>query len=250
MIWLIPAFLLTAFLYASVGFGGGSTYTALLAMSGGDYRLIPIVSLVCNLVVVTGGVFAYVRAGVMDWRRLLPLTFVSAPFAWAGGLMPIKEAAFMAVLGISLVVSGLVLLFQSSPDAGSTTIARRPRLFDYAAGAATGFLAGIVGIGGGIFLAPLLHLTRWGSAKSIAAAASLFILVNSLAGLAGQLMKSGSLSVIETGAAMYWPLILAVLMGGQIGSRAGIRLFSAKALRRGTAVLILYVAINILWKLV
>ena len=112
-------------------------------------------------------------------------------------------------------------------------------------GTGIGFVSGMVGIGGGIFLAPVLLLTNWADSRRIAATASLFILVNSAAGLAGQLMKSG----LEQGAAaltFYWPLFLAVLVGGQIGSVMATKALPEVWIRRLTALLILYVALRIL----
>jgi uncharacterized protein len=190
--WLAVGFFITALLYASVGFGGGSTYTALLTLVGTDYRALPAVSLMCNIIVVTGGAVRYIRAGQVSWRRVIPLVAISAPLAWIGGLTPIKQATFTLVLAISLLVAGLLLLFQREPDDGDAPVRTKPTALDIFAGGAAGYLAGLVGIGGGIFLAPILHLTRWGQSRAIAATACLFILINSISGLAGQLMKLGA----------------------------------------------------------
>lgn len=244
---LALAFFLTAALYASVGFGGGSTYTALLSLAGTDFRFLPAISLVCNVIVVTGGVIRFARAGEMPWKRVLPLVAVSAPLAWLGGLAPITEEMFRILLGLSLLVAGLLLLFQrEAAGAGATRGKSTP--FDIAAGAGSGLLAGLVGIGGGIFLAPVLHLTRWGTPRAIAATASLFILINSIAGLAGQTMKLASGGQGLTPLLAYWPLMLAVLIGGQIGSYAAIRILSQTLVRRATGILILYVAGQLLWR--
>lgn len=249
MVWLTALFFLTAALYASVGFGGGSTYTALLTLAGTDFQLLPAISLVCNIIVVTGGSWRFARAGEVDWKRVLPLVLVSAPLAWMGGLTPITEDAFRLVLALSLLAAGLLLLFQREATAGDGSFRTRSTGFDLAAGAGTGYLAGLVGIGGGIFLAPILHLTRWGSARGIAATASVFILVNSIAGLAGQLMKLSASGGEGVSALLgYWPLFAAVLIGGQIGSVAAIRLLSQSLVRRATAVLILYVAGQLIWR--
>jgi uncharacterized membrane protein YfcA len=175
---------------------------------------------------------------------VLPLVIVSAPLAYLGGLTPIKQATFIAVLGVSLFVAGLLLLFQrtrATENLRQTTTAT-----DAALGGAVGYLSGLVGIGGGIFLSPLQHLMRWANPRQIAATASVFILVNSIAGLAGQLTKLGTSGL--TSLVHFWPLLLAVLVGGQIGSHAGIRLFSEPAVRRATGVLILYVSGQLLWK--
>ena len=245
--WLAVTFFVTAALYASVGFGGGSTYTALLTLAGVDFRILPAISLVCNIIVVIGGTLRFAQAGEVQWRRVLPLVAVSAPLAFLGGLTPIKQQTFMIVLALSLMVAGLLLLFQRSRHAQSIPLRSAANSFDVLAGAATGYLAGLVGIGGGIFLAPILHLTRWGSPRSIAATASVFILFNSVFGLAGQVIKLGtgqSVSAIGN----YWLLGLAVLIGGQIGSFASVKLLSQALVRRGTALLILYVAVQLLWR--
>lgn len=243
MLSLAALFALTALLYASVGFGGGSTYNALLALSGVDYRILPVIALSCNIVVVTGGTVRHALGGVLPWRRAVPLALVSAPFAWAGGLTPIPRTLFLGLLGASLAVAGLLLLIQRErvhDPARAASGWQEPAI-----GAAIGYLSGLVGIGGGIFLSPFLFLQRWGAAREIAATASFFILVNSLAGLAGQLMKlGGSGQVIEAFA--YWPLALAVLVGGQIGAWAGMRLLPAHIVRRLTGVLVLYVAVRLL----
>ncbi len=243
---LVVAFFVTALLYASVGFGGGSTYTALLALGGTDYRVLPFVSLLCNVIVVTGGTIRFARAGLIPWRRVLPLVAASAPMAVLGGLTPIKQPLFMTLLGVSLLIAGLLLLFQQEP---TTTAADRPAnpMRDALFGGGIGYLSGLVGIGGGIFLAPLLHLTRWGKARAIAATASFFILINSIAGLIGQGIKLGDAgelaSVID-----FWPLAVAVLIGGQIGSWAGIKVLNQMLVRGATAILIIYVAVQLLWK--
>jgi uncharacterized protein len=243
---LIAGFFATALLYASVGFGGGSTYTALLALSGTDYRVLPFISLVCNVIVVTGGTIRYARAGLIPWRRVVPLVVASAPLALLGGLTPIKQPVFMAVLGVSLLITGVLLVIQR--EAKTDTAARPTNLvLDALLGGGIGYLSGLVGIGGGIFLAPLLHLMRWGQAWAIAATASLFILVNSIAGLIGQGIKLGNSGALNAVTA-YWPLAIAVLIGGQIGSWAGIKILSQTLVRRATGVLILYVAVQLLWK--
>jgi uncharacterized protein len=248
--WLIPAFLITALLYASVGFGGGSTYSALLALSGIDYRILPAISLVCNIIVVTGGTIRFARAGLLDWRRALPLALVAAPFAWAGGLTPIKETTFLTLLAVSLAAAGVALLVQRKQPAPQSlvTMSSSKRSLTLAVSVGLGYLAGLVGIGGGIFLAPFLHLIRWGKAQAIAATASLFILINSVAGLIGQGIKLSSNGQFPA-LASHWPLGLSVLIGGQIGSMLGIKLFSPDALRRLTGVLVLYVAGQLAWKL-
>lgn len=240
---LALAFGVTALLYASVGFGGGSTYSALLALSDLDYRLIPLVSLACNIVVVTGGSIRFARAGVTPWKKALVIVALGAPASFLGGLTPIREATFLMLLGGSLVLTALTMLIPVREGAGGAPT-RAARLMPLAA-APLGYFAGLVGIGGGIFLAPLLHLVRWHEARGIAATASLFILVNSLFGLAGQMVKNGpALFAQAIGAAL--PLLLAVVIGGQVGSLMASRLLPQQWIRWLTALLVLVVGVRLL----
>lgn len=241
--FLALAFLVTALLYASVGFGGGSTYSALLALSGLDYRLLPLVSLACNIVVVTGSSLRFARAGVTPWKKALVIVALGAPLSFLGGLTPIKQATFLTLLGASLVLTALTMLVPVKEDAvGEPT---RAALFLPLAAAPLGYVAGLVGIGGGIFLAPLLHLARWHEARGIAATASLFILVNSLFGLAGQMVKNGpGLFGQAIGAAL--PLLIAVVIGGQAGSLLAARLLPPQWIRWLTALLVAVVGVRLL----
>ena len=242
MIWLAAAFFGTALLYASVGYGGGSTYNALLALSGIDYRLMPAIALACNIVVVTGGSIRFARAGVMPWRGAALLTAIAAPAALLGGLTPIDKGAFLTILGASLVLTALTLLLPVRGEGGEPT--RAARWMPLVA-APIGYLAGLVGIGGGIFLAPLLHLTRWNAARSVAATASIFILVNSLFGLAGQLLKGGS-DRLASAVTLGLPLLIAVAIGGQIGSLLAARLLPPTWIRWLTAALTMWVGVRLL----
>lgn len=243
MIGAIPlglalAFLATALLYASVGFGGGSTYAALLAWYGLDYRLLPIVALACNIVVVAGGTIRFARAGVTPWRGALVLTALAAPAALLGGLTPIDETSFLFLLGLSLILTGAAMFLPVS-EGGEEKPARLAKLAPFVA-APIGYLAGLVGIGGGIFLAPLLHLARWNSARAIAATASLFILVNSLFGLVGQIAKQGP-AAIGGAVDAALPLLVAVAVGGQVGSLLAVRVLPVRWVRWLTAVLVIFV---------
>jgi uncharacterized membrane protein YfcA len=244
LFFLAIAFALTALLYASVGFAGGSTYNALLALAGVDHRVFPIVALVCNLIVATGGTIRFARADLVPWRRLLPLLALSVPAAWVGGMLPVSKQLFLWLLGGSLLTASILLLLQRERDIEE----RRSTFLGPAVAAPIGLLSGIVGIGGGIFLAPVLHLIVWDKTKRVAAAASVFILANSIAGLGGQLTKISGRPDLIGAAASYWPLALAVLVGGQIGTHAGVQLLPAVWLRRLTALLILYVAIRLLFQ--
>lgn len=243
-------FFLTAGLYASVGFGGGSTYIALLALADLDYRALPIVALLCNIIVVIGGTLRFQARGLIDWRRIWPILLLSVPAAWAGGRVSIDKDSFLTLLSFSLAIAGLLLLaepFLRNRYAASNSTQSQAMWFAPTLGGAIGFLSGMVGIGGGIFLAPLLFFTNWADSRRIAATASIFILVNSASGLIGQLMKSqwdqGSAVILS-----HWPLFVAVLIGGQIGSFLASKVLPEQWIQRLTALLILYVATRILWQ--
>lgn len=230
---LAAAFLVTALLYASVGYGGGSTYNALLALAEVDYRVLPAIALACNIVVVAGSSVRFARAGLTPWRNALVLTAIAAPAALLGGTIPIAKEAFLTILGVALVLTAATLLLPVRERQGEPATAAR---WMPVAAAPIGFLAGLVGIGGGIFLAPLLHLTRWNSARAIAATASLFILVNSLFGLGGQMLKGGP-DLLSQAVAMGLPLLVAVAIGGQIGSLLAARVLPTQWIRWMTAAL-------------
>ena len=244
-LFLLALFFMTAMLYASVGFGGGSTYTALLVLTGANYLIIPIISLSCNILVVSGNSVQYLRAGYVSWARIWPFLTLSVPMAWIGGFIHIPKIYFSGLLAVSLLFAGLSLLRKRDTVlAGDSALPLPVSVF---IGASLGLLSGIVGIGGGIFLAPILHKMSWGSAKHIAALCSLFILVNSVSGLVGQLMKHGSLHIIQD-AQIYWLLLPMVMLGGFLGNRLSMTIFSEHIIRKLTALLILFVAMRLLWK--
>ncbi|MBV9930453.1 MAG: sulfite exporter TauE/SafE family protein [Alphaproteobacteria bacterium] len=239
---LAPFFFVTALLYGAVGFGGGSTYSALLVLAGSDYRAVPVVSLACNILVVAMGSWRFARSGHVDWGRIWPLLALSVPLAWLGGRLVVAEALFVGLLAVSLFCAALLMLWP--PRWQREGPPRFASSWAYAmAGGGLGFLAGLVGIGGGIFLAPLLYLLRWGTPRAIAGTSAVFILANSIAGLAGQLAKDRA----AAGAflAAHWPLFPAVLAGGLIGATLGSRRLDPKYVRILTALLILYIAVRL-----
>jgi uncharacterized membrane protein YfcA len=245
---LVLSFLVIAALYATVGFGGGSSYTAMLVLVGTDFRLIPIIALTCNLIVVTGGTINYARAGLLHANVILPFTALSVPMAWLGGITPVDQHLFILILGIALLGSGLAMLLHPEVEDDEAPEKSPGVLWStgIVAGSLLGYLAGLVGIGGGILLAPAMHLMRLAPAKIVAATASVFILVNSCAGLIGQWTKLGQFEMRGDLMPYLW-VFPAVLLGGQLGSRLGIRLLSPLAVRRLTAVLVIFVAGRLLF---
>ena len=245
---LTGLFLLAAVAYSSVGFGGGSSYNALLILSGMDYRLVPAIALSCNVLVVAGGVYHYSRAGVLSISKLMPFVAFSVPMAWLGGSLLVSEQVFISLLGISLLVAAAQMLLKPHTTAAVNQYgAVRYWLIAAPVGGFIGLLAGITGIGGGIFLAPIIYFLHLAPARTVAGITSGFILVNSIAGLAGQMMKAGEYSPMQ-GWVQAWPLFIAVLIGGQIGSHLGAYHLPETWVKRLTALLMLYVAIRLIWR--
>jgi uncharacterized membrane protein YfcA len=239
-------FFVTAILYSSVGFGGGSTYLALLLIWGIPYQIFPIIALSCNIIVVSGNSFNYIRAGNLNLKLLLPYLIGSIPLAFIGGSLPIEKKFFEILLLIVLSVAGLLLLFKfKSYDDKEKNYRKIPNAISIFIGGILGFVSGVVGIGGGIFLSPILFLIRAAKPNHIITTASLFILINSLSGIIGQLTKSSVLSEIQN----YWFLLLAVLIGGQIGNFLNLKIFPTRILALVTAGLVLFVAVRMAYKL-
>ncbi len=234
-------FLFTAILYSSVGFGGGSTYLALLLIWGLPYFIFPVIALSCNIIVVSGNCFNYIRAGNLNLRLLIPYLIGSIPLAYIGGSLLIEKQLFEILLFLVLAVAGTLLLFNfKSYDDREESYQKIPTIVSILIGAVLGFISGIVGIGGGIFLSPILFLIRAGKPKHIVTTASLFILINSISGIIGQLTKN----VVLVEVSNYWYLLAAVLIGGQVGNFLNLKIFPTRILALVTALLVLFVAIR------
>ena len=236
---LSSLFFLTAILYSSVGFGGGSTYLALLLIWDVPYQVFPIIALCCNIIVVSGNCFNYIRVGNVNIKLLTPYLITSIPFAFIGGSLQLSKDFFEILLFIVLTLAGisLFLKFKSFDDTKSinNTV---PKIISILIGSSIGFISGVVGIGGGIFLSPILLLIKAGKARHIATAASLFILINSIAGLGGQYTKGLLFNEIFN----YWPLFLLVFAGGQLGNFLNIKIFPTRILALLTSGLVIFVA--------
>ncbi|MDO8461493.1 MAG: sulfite exporter TauE/SafE family protein [Deltaproteobacteria bacterium] len=244
---IVSLFFLTALVYSIAGFGGGSTYIAILILFAFPYSAVPKVALICNLIVVTGGFTLFLREGHFSARKVIPFIVTSIPAAYWGGTLPIGKRLFSLLLGISLLVAAIRMFLSEEAFVVKREVSwKKSWAVGLPVGALLGALSGLVGIGGGIFLSPVLYLLGWANAKEAAAAASFFILVNSVAGLFGQFSKEG----LMPDAAFLVPLGIAVLLGGQIGSRLGSQRLPKLFLQRVTALLILFVSGKLLWGLV
>jgi uncharacterized membrane protein YfcA len=240
-------FFVTATLYSSVGLGGGSTYLALLLIWGLPYTIFPIVALSCNIIVVSGNCFNYIRAGNLNFKLLVPYLIGSIPLAFIGGSLPVEKNIFEILLFIVLIIAGCFLLLNfKSYDDKEKSYKNIPYLISIIIGGILGFISGVVGIGGGIFLSPILFLLKVARPKHIVTAASLFILINSIFGIMGQLTKNSVLNEVQD----YFYLLIAVLIGGQLGNYLNLKIFTSRLLALITAALVLFVALRLGLKLI
>ena len=221
MIILSILFLITALLYSSVGFGGGSTYLALLLIWGIPYHVFPVIALLCNIIVVSNNSFNYIRAGNYNFNFLAPFLAGSIPLAFIGGSLNIGKEFFEILLFLVLSIAGLLLLINNkSYDEKDLKIKKINKFISLIIGAVLGLISGIVGIGGGIFLSPILFLLKAEKPRVIVTSASLFILINSISGILGQLTKEIVLYQILN----YWTLYLSVFVGGLIGNYLNLKI--------------------------
>ena len=246
MVLLAILFLTTAILYSSVGFGGGSTYLALLLIWGVPYFIFPVIALSCNIIVVSGNCFNYIRTGNLNLKLLIPYLIGSIPLAFIGGSLPIEKRLFEILLFLVLSAAGILLLLNfKSYDDEEENYRKIPIPVSILIGGVLGFISGIVGIGGGIFLSPILFLIRAGRPKHIVTTASLFILINSVFGIFGQLTKNAVINEIPN----YWYLLVAVLIGGQLGNFLNLKIFPTRILALVTAILVIFVALRMGFKI-
>ena len=241
---IILLFFAVAVLYSSVGFGGGSSYLAILALTGIAFTQIRATALLCNIVVVSGNVYLFIHQKKVNFKKIMPLILFSIPLTFLGGTVKINQQFFFILLGFTLLFAAITMWLSKQivtfNEKNSDTKSIRNASF----GGIIGFISGMVGVGGGIFLAPLLHIRQWDSPKRIAATASLFILLNSMSGILGQSFNPNfyinwNLTLL---------LLVTVFIGGFIGSRIGNQYLSPIQLKKSTAVLIAYVSIRILIK--
>lgn len=240
IILLCLLFFLIAAIYSSAGFGGGSSYLAILSLYPlFDFVEIRMLALICNITVVCSSVFLFNKYKLVAWKKVLPMVLLSVPFAFLGGRYLLSQTTFFLLLGVALLIASIVMFVDNKEETK-----KLPKYFNALIGGGIGFFSGLVGIGGGIFLSPFLHLTRWDTAKVIASTSAFFILCNSIAGLAGQVVTNGFVVKPE----VILPLVLSVVIGGQIGVRTTIFKFSQPIVKKITACVIFLVGIRLLLK--
>jgi uncharacterized membrane protein YfcA len=246
MIILSILFFITAILYSSVGFGGGSTYLALLLIWDFPYFIFPVIALFCNIIVVTGNSINYVKSGNHNFKLLLPFLIGSIPLAFFGGTLKINKEIFEILLFLVLSIAGVLLLINNKSYEDKNLVTKKLNLFiSIFIGSILGLISGIIGIGGGIFLSPILFLLKADKPQTIVTTASLFILINSISGILGHLSKENVFNEVF----FYWPLFLAVLIGGFFGNYLNLKILSSRTLALITSLLVIFIAIRMGYKI-
>ena len=235
---IILAIFLVAILYSSVGHGGASGYLAVMALLSVPQVTTRPSALLLNVFVAAVGTIQFYRAGHFSWRVLLPFAATSIPFAFIGGMIILPTSVYKIVLGAVLIAAAVRLAWNLKADPGT----KHPSIWiALIVGAAIGLLSGLVGVGGGIFLTPVLLLMNWSETKTAAGVSAMFILVNSIAGLAGNYSQLISLP------SNVWFWIVAAVAGGLIGSTLGAHRFDSLMLRRVLAVVLFFAGVKLMF---
>ncbi len=234
---LVLAIGVVAFLYSSVGHAGASGYIAVMTLASLSPAVIKPSALVLNILVASIGSWQFHRAGHFRWKLFWPFALLSIPLAFLGGYLDLPTHLFKLLVGIVLLLSALYFFWHPDND----DVGEAPSLpVAIASGGVLGFFAGLTGTGGGIFLTPLLLVMRWARTKEAAATSALFILVNSVAGLAGNASSVGSIP------SLVWPLAMAAVVGGSAGSYFGSRRYPVATIKRLLAAVLVIAGLKLL----
>lgn len=233
-------FFFIALFYSSVGFGGGSSYLAILSLVLSDFYEIRSTALILNICVVSIGTCVFIKNKVLKPRLIWPFFVFSIPMAYLGAQVKLSQTVFFLILGGALILAGIFMILKFIKSKLESQEFSKPKKF--LLGGSIGLLSGISGIGGGIFLSPVLNLLKWKDPRIIASLASVFILVNSLAGLVG-LQVAGTFRIQYD---LILKLIIAVVLGGSLGSYLSNKKFNLKFLGILTAILVFYVGLRLM----
>ncbi len=238
-LFIYPLFFCIAFLYGSAGHGGASGYLAILTLTGLFSPILVPVVLILNILVSGIAFFNYSTHGHFRWNLFLPFALSSIPFAFLGGLISVEATIFFIMVGAVLFLMGILVFLKSTLRVNPTIL---PVKYPVAvlAGAVIGFISGLIGVGGGIFLSPLILFLGWGSIAQIAAVSALFVNVNSISGLIGHTVGSEILWLTA-----FW-LSLPVLAGGFLGSRFGVKTVNPDIIRYILGVILIIAAIKMI----
>jgi len=237
LLLLCLAILVIAFLYSSVGHAGASGYIAVMALFGLAPSVIKPSALILNILVASIASWQFWKAGYFSWNLFLPFAITSVPFAFIGGYVSLPAQVFKIIVGVVLLYSAF--RFSVTPKAEEEPRAPE-KTTAFSVGAGLGFLSGLTGVGGGIFLTPLLILMKWAKTKNAAAVSALFILVNSISGLAGNIASARELPAFTV------PLALSAVAGGTAGSYLGSRRFSTDVIKKLLAVVLLIAGVKLI----
>ena len=236
---IIVAIFIVAILYSSVGHGGASGYLAVMALLAVPPEQTRPAALVLNLFVASIAAFQFYRAGYFSWSTFWPFAVTSIPFAFIGGMIKLPANVYKIVLGGVLLFAAFRLAWKFASDNDDV---HPPKLWmALILGAVIGLLSGLVGVGGGIFLTPILLLMHWSETKTAAGISALFILVNSASGL------MGNYSQVSTLPQNVWFWIAAAIAGGIVGSMLGAKRFNSLTIRRVLAAVLLFAAVKLIF---
>lgn len=236
---ITAAVFVVALLYSMVGHGGASGYLAILSLAGTDKKYMTSTSLLLNVLVASMSTVFYWRAGHMRWRMAIPFIVLSVPAAFIGAMMPISEKIYLSVLAAVLAYSAVQLGLRTHKLLEQREYTPPPLAVSLPVGGVLGLLSGIVGVGGGIFLSPLMLLKRWANPQETSATSALFIVVNSVAGIAGKIAGN----TFEFTDCLH--LIAAGFLGGLLGSHLGANKMSRVAICRVLAVVLLLAVLKL-----
>lgn len=237
---MVPLFAVMGFIYSMVGHGGASGYLALMAFTSAPQKLASTTALILNLAVSGITFLAFRRARHFDWSLTWPFLVGSVPMAYLGGRLKVEGRVQDLILAATLIYAATVL-FSGVPKPYKKDHHPNPFLC-VGVGAAIGFLSGIVGIGGGIFLSPVIILAGWAGPHVTASIAASFIFLNSAAGLFARSPK------VITEASHQWPLLVAAVIGGLLGSWLGANRTTASQIRQALAMVLLLAVVKLVWK--
>lgn len=236
---ITAAVFIVALLYSMVGHGGASGYLAVLSLAGAQKNQMASTALVLNVLVASLSLLVYARAGHLQWRTALPFIALSVPSAFLGAMIPVSEKLYLGALALVLVYSAIELGLRTNRILADGEIKAPPLAVSLPIGAALGWLSGMVGVGGGIFLSPLLLFKRWTTPQQTSAVSALFIIVNSISGIAGKIAGG----TFETSSCLH--LVIAGFLGGLIGSHLGARKLSRPVICRVLAVVLMLAAVKL-----
>ncbi|MFW5431995.1 MAG: sulfite exporter TauE/SafE family protein [Methylophilaceae bacterium] len=222
---IVPLIFLAALLYSSVGHGGASGYLAVMALMSVAPESMRPAALTLNVLVSSIALYKFYKVKAFSWPLLLPIIAASIPFAFIGGLIDLPTYIYKPIIGIVLIVAAWQI-FDHARYVPSSVKQSPPKFLLFGMGAGLGLLSGLTGVGGGIFLSPILILMNWAETKMISGIAAAFILVNSIAGLAGVLTKS---AVFPSGLVLW---CVAAVVGGLIGAEYGSRRLANPTIRQ------------------